>query len=179
MRTRLLLLLLSLALLGAACGGGDDGGDDAADDTTATTASDDSGDDGGDDEASGDVDCPEVRDALEQLGLDVQVMAQLRTQAQYDLIARGTIELDADVTLAAIEVARALEVIEVEGTLGTVEESLDLYEEAALLAKANLAVDDPFAEAQGEELAALTADLGAFLGAQAPVNAAFDAAGCV
>lgn len=177
MRTRLVLAALCLALLGAACGGDDDGSD-AAGDATTTTASDGDGDDGGDG-GSGDIDCPEVREALEQLGLDVQVMAQLRTQAQYDLITRGTIQLDADVTLAAIEVARALEVIEVEGTLGTVEESLDLYEEAALLAKANLAVDDPFADAQGEELAALTADLGAFLGAQAPVSAAFDAAGCV
>lgn len=177
MRTRLVLVVLCLALLGAACSGGD-GDDDAADDAPTTTASDAGGDDGGDGPA-GDVDCPEVREALEQLGLDVQVMAQLRTQAQYDLIARGTIQLDADATLAAIEVARALEVIEVEGTLGTVEESLDLYEEAALFAKANLAVDDPFADAQGEELAALTADLGTFLGAQAPVNAALDAAGCV
>ncbi len=43
---------------------------------------------------------------------------------------------------------------------------------------ANLAVDDPFADAQGDELVALTGDIGGFLAAQSPISAAFDAAGC-
>jgi hypothetical protein len=56
--------------------------------------------------------------------------------------------------------------------------AVDLYEEAAQLTKENLAAADPFADAKGDELAALIEDVGAFLGGQLPLGMALDAAGC-
>lgn len=177
MRRRLALALLSATLLVGACGGGDDdaSGDAAGDETTAPAADDGGGSDRGD---GGDVDCAAVTAALEGFGLDLQLMAQLRTPSQYALIKDGTLSLDPDKTLANIEVLRALEAFEIQGTTTSVEEALDVYEDAAQLTKENLAAADPFADAKGDELAALTEDVGAFLGGQLPIGMAFDAAGC-
>jgi ABC-type glycerol-3-phosphate transport system substrate-binding protein len=178
MHRRLALALLSATLLIGACGGGDDdAADDAAGDETTVPAADDGG--GGSDLGDGgDVDCAAVTAALEGFGLDLQLMAQLRTPAQYALIKDGTLSLDPDKTLAHIEALRALEGFEIQGTTTSVEEALDVYEEAAQLTKENLAAADPFADAKGDELAALTEDVGAFLGGQLPIGMALDAAGC-
>ncbi len=181
MRVRLLLAALVVAGLGAACSSDDDGADVADRDETATSTADrDASDGAGADDAADDaeLDCAALRAAAEGLGVDVQLMAQLRTAGQYTAIREGALTLDPGETLADIETLRVLEQIEVEGGLGTVEESLDLYQQAALFTKANLAVDDPFADAQGDELVALTQDIGGFLAAQSPISAAFDAAGC-
>jgi ABC-type glycerol-3-phosphate transport system substrate-binding protein len=183
MPRRLLAAVAVLALLTTACGGSDDGdaASDGADTTVAADGGDDGGDDsGGDDGGGGDIDCATILAAAEGLGLPLQILAQLRTTAQYDLVKDGTLVFVPAETLDDIEAMRPLQDVDIPAgvTSTTVEEALDLYEEATTLAQQNLAVDDPFTEAQGEELVALTQDTGAFLGGQAAIAFALDEAGC-
>lgn len=172
MRARVGAALLTVVLLAvaSACSSGDDG-DDGATATTAPEAS-----SGG--APDGDVDCEVLVDAAQKVGFAIQILAQLHTQAQYDSVKSGVLDLQPEQTLADIETLRALEDVEIDAASGSVEASLDLYQEAAELAAENLAVDDAFADAQGDELSALVADLGAFLGNQVAVSAALDEAGC-
>lgn len=175
MRTRALLVVVVFALLGVGCGDdGDDGDDDgeASPDATTTEGSTVDEDGGG-----GDVDCAVLRDASDELGRAVQPLAQLRSMDQYGLIEDGTISLDPAAALAAIVTLRAIEDVETPATSMTVKEALDLYQEAAELAQENLAVEDPFTDAKGDELAALTAEVG-FFGALTPILDALERVGC-
>lgn len=179
MSARLLLAALAPSFLGSACGGGDD---EASPDTTTAadrSASDSSGDSTDDDDGgSPDVDCAAITEATQGLGLALQILAQLRTLDQYALVKDGTLVLDPAATLEDIDTLRALEGVEIQAGFGSVKETLDTYEEAATLAQGNLAVNDPFADAKGDELAALTEDVAGFLGGQVALGFALDAASC-
>lgn len=184
MRARLLLGALVLSIAAAACGG--DGGEDSSSATTAvdspatdSSATDSSATDArGGDEGPGDVDCVAILDATQGLGVAVQLLAQLRTLEQYELIKDGTLNLDPAALLADIDILRALEGVDTPSSSVTVREALDTYQEAAELAQENLAVDDPFADAKGDELVVLTEDVGGFIGRQTAIGIALEGAGC-
>jgi hypothetical protein len=126
--------------------------------------------------ATGAIDCGAIDGVTDTFGLGVQILAQLQTQDQYDLVKEGTLTFDVDEFDAALQVLGPLAAIET--PLGSVAESLDFYAGVNSLARENLAVNDPFTEAKGNELLALNEDIGAFLGHQAPINFAITEAGC-
>jgi hypothetical protein len=165
------MALLVGAML-AGCAGNDEPTDASSDSagagTTAVAPSDGA--------TTGAVDCGAIEGVKDTFGFGVQTLAQLQTQDQYNLVKDGTLAFDVDEFDAALQALAPLAAIET--PLGSVTESLDFYAEANSLARENLAVDDPFAEAKGDDLLALNEDIGAFLGHQAPINYAVTEAGC-
>ncbi len=128
---------------------------------------------------SASIDCPSVKAAAAGFVLEVQFLAQLRTPAQYKLVKDGTVSFDAAKARKDIATLRALESVRVSSPIGgSLKDALDVYDHAAELAQANLAVDDPFTQAQGTELADLTKDTAGFLGHQVAIAMALDAAHC-
>ena len=110
------------------------------------------------------------------LGAGIQLLAQLKTQSQYDLINDGVLLFDPDEFDAALAALDPLTKIDTPS--GSVSESFALYAEANSLARQNLAVDDAFVQAKGNELAALNEDLETFLGRQVPISYAREEVGC-
>lgn len=126
---------------------------------------------------------PRTCDALEEvalrLGTAVQVLAQLRSVDQYNLVKQGAVALDPSQVLADIDDLRVLQRTAIAEEHGTVRAALDTYASAARLARTNLAVDDPFAEGgKGPELVALIQDVRGFLRGQVAIGVALDTLGC-
>jgi hypothetical protein len=164
------VMLLVLAVAASGCGsdnGNGNGNGADADQTEVVEAT---------AVANSEVDCDAVDEAATTFGLGVQILAQLQSQAQYDLVSEGTITFDPDAFDSALTALAPLD--SVENPIGSVADSIALYRQANELARENLAVDDPFTEAKGDELAALIDDTGAFIAAQGPVTYAIDEAGC-
>ena len=167
-------MLLVLGVI-SGCGSSND---DTATSNEASTEADGNGN-GNNEQASseaGDVDCEAMIAALTTLGVGVQILAQLKTQSQYDLLNDDVLAFDPDEFDAAIVALAPLATVD--NPLGSVSDSFALYSEANELARQNLAVDDPFTQAKGNELAALNEDLAAFLGAQIPISYARGELGC-
>ncbi|MCP3993305.1 MAG: hypothetical protein GY724_29850 [Actinomycetia bacterium] len=178
---RSLIPVLACVLLLASCGSSDDGDDsgqgviDQQIDNSQAEA-DDEQPATGDEQANGDIDCVALQEALVTVGVGVQLLAQLRSQAQYDAVQSGAVLFDPDDFDAALVVLRPLD--DYDKPLGSVDEALDYYGEANALARQNLAVEDPFTEAKGEELAAMNEDLTDFLSRQSAISYAKGEAGC-
>ncbi len=179
------LFLVVLVFVAAACsstaGSGGTVASASSNGAAGSGSSSGSGDGAGSGSGSGSssVDCPSVKAAAAGFGLEVQFLAQLRTPDQYKLVKDGTVSFDAAKAQKDIATLRALENVPVKNPLGgSVKDALDVYAQAADLAQQNLAVDDPFTQAKGQELADLTKDTSKFLGHQVAIAMALDAAHC-
>ena len=110
--------------------------------------------------------------------VQVQYLAQLRTKDAYALIKDGTVHFDPAEMAGIIDDLRPLEGVDISSLQpdGAVKKALDNYAAANDLAKQNLAVDDPFTQAKGQELADMTKDIAGFLGGQAAISEAMSKA---
>jgi hypothetical protein len=169
MRTRLLLPIVLTLLLGA-CGSATSSG--AAPATggnrsplpAATSAP-----------AGGKVDCSAIRTAGQEL-LSVQLLAQLTTPDAVASIKDKTIgNLDLDSFLAAMQQLHALDGYA--SPLGDPKAAIDAYETAARAAKVLFATT-PVTQAAIDAYAPNVGTVAAFLGHQAAIAGAMDAAGC-
>jgi hypothetical protein len=169
MRIRLCVGLVLLALL-AACGGDDDDdGDGGAASGSEDTVSVSEPDEADEAASGGDVDCDAIESSRDLL-VGVQVLAQIRSQDQVDLIKEGTLAFDPDAFIAAMEEFRAL---------GGVDDAVDVYVDAAGEAKVILANDGPVPQEDFDALEAITGpidEVGSFLAHQATIGAAFSEA---
>ena len=184
MRRFLAVFLVLSGLTLTACGGSSNKtatNSGAAKSTTSSAAS--SGSDDGSStttagSGSGDVDCTAVKAAAAKFIVEVQYLAQLKNKDAYALIKDGTVSFDPTQMAADLETLRALEDVDISPLqpAGAVKKSLDTYAQANDLAKQNLAVDDPFTQAKGQELADLTSNIADFLGGQAAISEAISKA---
>lgn len=168
------LVVAGTLLLAASCGASDERADDQ--ETTDEQTAGDDRTDAGDSQAIDGIDCAALQEALVTVGSGVQLLAQLTSQAQYDAVRSGAIVFDPDDFDSALAVLQPLDAYQ--NPLGSVDEALEFYGEANALARENLVVEDPFAEAKGDELAALNEDTAEFLGWQSAISYARDEAGC-
>lgn len=123
--------------------------------------------------------CDSLEEVAARVGIAAQLIAQLRSVDQYNLIKQGAVPLDPAQVLADIDDLRALQRTAVPDDLGTVRAALDTFAAATRLARDNLRVDDPFAEGgKGPELVALTQDVRAFLKGHVAIGVALDTLGC-
>lgn len=172
MRIRLASCTLALFLL-AACGGGSSSGEVADDPTTtSTTAVSSTNGDG----SSGGVDCTAARAAAQRLGLNVQLLAQIRNPGSIETFRSGSLKLDIDGFTAAVEDLRVLEPFD-EPPFGSPREALDLYAEAGVTAKVLLEADQ-VTQADIDAYNAKIGTVGEFLSGQTKIAGALDAAGC-
>lgn len=172
-----LALLIAVFLL-AACSGGDDSGSSPTlpGDGGGNATTDDGGSDDGGSDGSGQIDCDTVTAALSDIGVPVQLMAQVRDPATLAAIKEGTVgNLDIDAFLAAIDVLHALDSFD--GPLGDPKESLDAFEEAGTEMKALLAADAP-TQADIDAYNTTIGSAGDFLGLQVAIAGGLDAANC-
>ena len=164
-----------------ACGGSSDEASDSSDiDTPAASdnASDsgDSGDSGDSAESSGDLDCAAIQESLAATTTPLQIVAQLKTADQWDVLNDGVLAFDVEEFQAGVEGLRPLESLPENGA--AVAEGLDVYAEAgALIAEAQQSPDPASTEANAS-LTALTEDVSTFLLYQADIGMALDEAGC-
>jgi hypothetical protein len=177
MRRFVLLVVVALAIGSVGCskGSGADNGQPVASSSSGGGAADGGG------SGAGAIDCAKVKPALANLVLAIQILAQMRTPEQYDLVKKGTVTFDPKQTAADLEAIRPLEGVNLPTALGgpgAVKKSIDLYVQANDLATQNLAVDDPFTQAKGKELADLTKDTATFLRGQTAIAAALGEAKC-
>jgi len=180
MRRFLAVFLLIPALALSACGGSSKHSTATKDSSTTTASGSESGSasssttSGG----SGDVDCTAVKTAAAHFIVEVQYLAQLRDKDAYALIKDGTVGFDPTKMADDIETLRGLEDVDISPLqpAGAVKKALDNYEQANDLAKQNLAVDDPFTQAKGQQLADLTANTADFLGGQTAISEAISKA---
>ena len=188
MRRLLLPLLAAVALV--SCGGSD--GDDSSDSTSAsdassaeTTSDDDASDATTADESAadetsgnspGDVDCDEIDAAVAEVGVPLQLMAQVRDPENLQSIKDGVMgPFDVDAFLAAIAQLRVLEAYD--SPLGDPGESLDAYEDAGVALKA-LFAKEAATQADIDEYNTHVGEVGAFLGHQMAIAGALDQVGC-
>lgn len=171
-----LALLITILLL-AACSGGDDGGSSpstaggAGGDVTTTVGS-----DGGGSNGAGPVDCAAITAAMTEIGVPLQLLAQVRTPSTLAAIKEGTVgELDIDAFLAAIDVIHALDPFD--SPLGDPKVSLDAYEEAGNAMKALLEADAP-TQADIDAYNDTIGTIPEFLGLQIALSGGMDAANC-
>ena len=164
-----------LAVVLAACGGSGGaassagpsvaGGQPSTGDASPTTAS------GG----SGSVDCAKLATAAQQL-LAVQLLAQLNSPDGIEAIkTRQLGNLDLDAFLAAMHDLHALD--SYSSPLGDPKTAIAVYEKAGSAAKVLFATD-PVTQAAIDTYHQNVGTLGAFLGQQAAISGAMDAAGC-
>lgn len=154
------LAVVVLALVGC---GDDDGGDgDAATSSTSAAST---------PPAATEIDCDAMMDAQFELSFSNQYLASLVSNAQFELIDDGTIDVDFDAIREAIAVLRPLD--EVDNPLGSVDESLDRLDRVAALAAEAAASDDPESTEAFAEIQTIIADDAAFIGGMGPVNYAY------
>jgi len=149
-----------------------------AKDAASESGGDASSADGGssDDGTSSDIDCAAVRESLTRFTVTPQLLAQLRTSNQWDLVESGSTDLKLDEFQEAIEGVRPLESLPENGA--DAKDALDTYTEAAQLAAEAQQSPDPVTSEAGVSLAALTEDVQAFLFHQASLAMAMDEANC-
>jgi len=182
MRRYLAVFLLTSSLALAGCGGSSNHTTAGAQASSSTTAGGSSGGSStttsGSGSGSGDVDCTAVKAAAATFIVEVQYLAQLKDKDAYALIKNGTVSFDPTKMAADLETLRTLEDVDISPLQpsGAVKKSLDTYAQANDLAKQNLAVDDPFTQAKGQELADLTSNVADFLGGQAAISEAISKA---
>ena len=165
-----------------ACGGGSSdgasGATDSADSADPVSDSGDSAESSGDagSNSSGGLDCAALGESLAATTTPLQILPQLKTADQWDLLNDGVLAFDAENFQAGIEGLRPLESLPENGA--AVEEALDVYAEAgALVAEAQQSPDPASSEANAS-LGEVTSDVQTFLLYQVDISKAFDEAGC-
>jgi len=168
-----ILVVAAFVLLVAACGGGSGSSSGAGSPTptggsrTPATAAASSG--------NGSVDCAKIKAAGVQL-LAVQLLAQMRDPDSAEAVKTKQIgNFDPDQFLAAMQDLHALD--GTSSVFGSPKEAIDTYVTAAKAAKTLFATEPITQAAVGTYLQ----DVGTiteFLGHQAAISAAMDAAGC-
>lgn len=120
--------------------------------------------------APGSAECSALTDeALGVYGLGIQILAQLRSQNQVDLVRDGTLKYDPEAMESSLLALRGFN--PVPGS-GEPSEAVDFYLGANDLAREILAIDGDVPQAKFDELIAYEGDLGNFIGRQLPINAA-------
>lgn len=170
------LPLLLVAFVFAACAGDD--GDSAAPTTTTTTGPATTGElVDPPPPAATEIDCEAMADPHFELAFSTQFLAQLISNAQFEAIADGTIDVDFDDIREAVAALRPLDDVE-DNIVGSVDDSLDRIDRAAALAAAAADSDDPESTAAFAELQTVIGDSAALVAAMGPINYAFGEAGC-
>lgn len=163
MQPRLVLPILMVAIL-AACGG-----------TSPGATSKPGGGGGATSKPGAQVDCAAIETAAEQL-IAVQFLAQLKTPSTIESIKSKAIgNLDLDAFLGAMQTLHQLDGYS--SVLGDPKAALDFYEKAANAAKVLFATD-PMTQAAIDTYNENVGSVGDFLGHQAAISGAIDAADC-
>ena len=166
MRIKLVFSILMLVLV-AGCGGA------GATPTTKPNPQATSG--GSSTQTKGEVDCAAIKKAGEQL-LAIQLLAQLKTPETVASIKDKEIgNLDLDAFLAAMKVLHALDGYS--SMLGDPKEAIDFYEKAGKAALVLFATE-PMTQAAIDTYNQNVGTVSDFLGHQAAIAGAIDAAGC-
>ena len=183
MRRYLAVFLLLSGLALTACGGSSNktatGSQNVVKSTTTTAADRSSGSDSGSDSSgSGDIDCAEIKADAATFLVQIQLLAQFRNKDAYDLVKSGTVTYDPAKMATILTDFESLEGVDLSPLQpdGAVKKAIDNYSSANDLAKQNLAVDDPFTQAKGQELADMTKDIAGFLSGQTAIDEAISKA---
>lgn len=173
MRTRLVLPVLLIAVL-AACGSGGGGSTTTNPPANASPTA-----VGQPTQASGGnstLDCAKIKAAGADMIVAVQLLAQLTTPDNVELVKSKTIgNLDLDAFLADMHELHALDAYP--SVLGDPKAAIDAYEKAATAAKVLFATE-PVTQAAIDTYNQNVGTLTDFLGHQAAISAAMDAAHC-
>lgn len=122
------------------------------------------------------VDCAGIDSELTAAyAIDIQLLAQLRSQDTVDSVKEGVFVYDPDELEAALNSFKVLGGHGVAG-LGDPQASIEFYLEANEKARAILAVDGPVPQEMFDDLVAFEGDLADFIGRQLPINAALSEA---
>ena len=116
------------------------------------------------------ADCSEITDeALGTYVLQIQILAQLRSQAQVNLVKDGTLKYDPDAMEASLLALRGFTPVP---GLGEPSEAVDFYLGANDLAREILAVEGDVPQEKFDALIAYEGEMGDFIGRQIAINAA-------
>jgi len=173
-----LLATAALAVLALAACSDDSSPAPAAGGATTTVAAggavgtDPAGDPGGV-PVAGDVDCAFLRDTDAANGLvGLQLMPQIRSQAQIDSVKTGPMSFDLDALAAYLTALRPLAGMET--VLGDPGPVIEHYIASTEATKALLAIEGPVPQEQLDTYIALIGDPGEFIMGQAAIGAATD-----
>lgn len=171
--SKVLVAGLMLALVVAGCGDDDaETGSAPPDPPIETVVTDDADDDSeGGDVAVDDLDCDALSDAHFTLGRSAQLLASLVSNAQFEAVADGVVDLDFGEVRMAVTALRPLDAVE--NPLGSVDEALDRFGRVTDLGAEAISSPDPESTRAFAEIQPLIDDSASFLGALGPVNYAF------
>lgn len=180
---RTLIALAVASLLAAGCGGGSN--QPAADDVTTVPQTDsaeldaaEQSDGDGDviDELDGLIDCAMINDPGAQAPLfSIQIIAQIASQSQVDLIKSDLLAFDGPGLTAFLEGIKPLGGRDIP-PFGDPADEIEFYLKATELATAIVAVEGPVPQEMFDELAAHNGDVQEFIMRQTSIAAAIDQA---